>query len=112
MKKCVKITLKEYLNKYLKREVRILNLYWSTQTKLCLVLLYKIVKGSTNHNLIINKYSISSLLATQVFSRSLLAHPQTPSESKNNQVLFFTKLLLTFTNKILNEYNDSITLEE
>jgi len=40
------------LNKSLKREVETLGLYWFTQTKLRLVLLYTTVKGFTNQNLI------------------------------------------------------------
>ena len=40
------------LNKSLRKEVETLGLYWCTQPKLCLVLLYLIIKGSTNQNLI------------------------------------------------------------
>ena len=40
------------LNKLLWREVATLGLYWFTQPELRLVLLYTIVKGSTNQSLI------------------------------------------------------------
>ena len=48
MIKGAKISLKEYSIKPLKRDVEILGLYWFTQTELRPVLLYAIVKGSTN----------------------------------------------------------------
>jgi len=49
------------------RKVETLDLYWFTQPKLCPVVLYSLGKGSTNQELIANKFSNLSLLALQVF---------------------------------------------
>jgi len=43
---------KRMLNKPSRRDVETLGLYWFTQPELRPVLLYRIVKGSTNQNLI------------------------------------------------------------
>ena len=43
---------KRMFNKLLRREVETLGLYWFIQTELRTILLYKIVKGSSNQNLI------------------------------------------------------------
>ena len=40
------------LNKPLRKEVETLDLYWFTQPELRSILLYSVVKGSTNQNLI------------------------------------------------------------
>lgn len=71
---CVNNVLKN-TQRSLKRVLETLTLYYFTQSELCLILLYKVVKGSTNQGLITNKYSDLSLLVLQVFSRPLLAQP-------------------------------------
>ena len=50
MRNAIKISLKEYLIKPPKKDIETLGLYWFTQIELRLVLLYEIVKCSTNQN--------------------------------------------------------------
>jgi len=71
------------LNKPLWREVETHGLYWFAQPELCPILLYSLVKGSTNQNLLQNKYSNLPFLALHVFLTPLLVASYTPPESKN-----------------------------
>ena len=50
VRNAIKISLKEYLIKPPKKDIETLGLYWFTQIELRLVLLYEIVKCSTNQN--------------------------------------------------------------
>jgi len=60
------------INKLLWRKVETLDLYWFTQPELHSVLLYLLVKDSTNQNLITKQVFNLSFLALQVFLTSLL----------------------------------------
>ena len=100
------------LNKPLWREVGTLGLYWLTQPKLCPILLYSTVKGSTNQNLITKQVIDLPLLTLQVFLILLLTLSYTPHKYKKLKYFFNTKPLLAFTNSSLNEYEYSTTLQE
>ena len=72
------MSLKEYLNKQLKREVETVGSYQFTETELCLILVYTIVKGSTNQNF---DYKQVFYLATPDYTSIIYATPDTPLDS-------------------------------